>query len=155
MARFEFTKVKIKIMEDGYAIVEKSHLQAVNRSLKLFDLRIKLLQLPVINVKVSWVLLKRSNGYLPYSQNFTVDVCQFFKSGKNLITLYIFSFFKDYTNFNHSCPYNHDIILEKFPTYSTKAMTLLPLPGGDYAVDSNWYTDGKLRAEARIYFTLS
>jgi len=36
-----------------------------------------------------------------------------------------------------------------------KTNNLLPLLGGDYAVDSIWYTDGKLQAVLRVQFTLT
>ncbi|KRF97982.1 uncharacterized protein Dwil_GK26818 [Drosophila willistoni] len=111
-------------------------------------------QLPVTNLKVNYALLKRSNGYRPFLYNYTVDICQFFvATKKHLVNHFIYTWFKDYTNFNHSCPYNHDIVLEKFPTISGSYMDLLPMPAGEYAIDSTWYADDKLRMTGKIFFT--
>ncbi|KAH8369614.1 hypothetical protein KR093_000312 [Drosophila rubida] len=175
LANFEVTRIQFVVKDDKYASIEKCHLQPVNRSLKLFDLRIKLLQLPVTNALVKWSLLKRSNGYLPINQNYTVDVCKFMQHSNHVFNNFIYSIFKDFTNLNHTCPFNvssnyavayphsflfiavclqHDIIVNKFPTRFVRAMDFIFIPRGDYAIDSAWYAGGVLRIEGRVKFTL-
>ncbi|KAH8299802.1 hypothetical protein KR044_005970, partial [Drosophila immigrans] len=152
LASFEVTSINIVSKDDKYAIIEKCQIQAVNRSLKFFNLHVKLLQLPVRTVLVKWALLKQSNGYLPFNQNYTLDACKFMRHSNHLINNFLYSMFKDYTNLNHTCPYDHDIIIDKFPTRSSKGFDLLFMPKGDYAIEASWYTDDVLRSEAKVYF---
>ncbi|XP_062133004.1 uncharacterized protein LOC133843452 isoform X1 [Drosophila sulfurigaster albostrigata] len=155
LASFEVTSIQFAIKDHKYAIMEKCHLRAVNRSIKLFDLRIKLLKLPITNVVVKWSLLKLSNGYLPFNHNYTLDGCKFLRHSNHLINNFIYGIFKDYTNLNHTCPYNHDVIVDSFPSRSSKDFDLMFLAKGDYAIDTAWYTDGILRADGRIKFTFA
>ncbi|KRG00058.1 uncharacterized protein Dwil_GK18941 [Drosophila willistoni] len=58
------------------------------------------------------------------------------KSG-NPVIKYFYGFFAPYTNANHSCPFNHDIMVNQVPTsFVDYRMTqLLPFPEGDYMID--------------------
>jgi len=59
---------------------------------------------------VQFGLYKRLNGYKPFLYNMTLDGCRFLKSrNPNPIALYFYNLFKDYSNINHTCPYNVSI----------------------------------------------
>ncbi|XP_044250865.1 uncharacterized protein, partial [Drosophila takahashii] len=129
-----------------------------NRTYKYLSLKVKLLKKPITKVKVNVALLKLLNGYKPFLYNLTVDACRFIKNPKaNPIGNYIHSFFKDYSNMNHSCPVDHDIILEKLPIGhpNTQVTEVLPVPHGDYLYHSNWYAYDNNRATVNVYVTIS
>ncbi|CAD7013444.1 unnamed protein product [Ceratitis capitata] len=51
---------------------------------------------------------------------------------------------KEYSNVNHTCPYEHDLILDKFRLSGD--LVKLPFPIGEYAVDTMWHVNGQLWA---------
>ncbi|XP_015049129.2 uncharacterized protein LOC26535595 [Drosophila yakuba] len=58
---------------------------------------------------------------------------------------------------NHTCPFNHDIIVDKLPAdfVNTKITKTLPFPVGDYLFDSKWIINNVNRAEVKVYGTLT
>ncbi|KAH8369615.1 hypothetical protein KR093_000325 [Drosophila rubida] len=107
----------------------------------------------ITSFQMKWALLKWSNGYLPWNHNHTVDVCRFLRRSKHLLNNFVYGMFRDYSNLNHTCPYNHDVIIHNLPKRFTRRFDLLLLPHGDYAIEASWYTDDVLRSEARLYFS--
>lgn len=52
-------------------------------------------------------LYKRVNGYMPFLYNMSFDACRFLTSpNPNPVALYFYNFSKDYSNINHSCPFD-------------------------------------------------
>ncbi|ALC41230.1 maker49, partial [Drosophila busckii] len=93
---------------------------------------------------------KKENGYKPWLFNTTVDVCKFFRKPYDPFFIIIFRSFKDHTNFNHTCPFKGDHIVNNIHlTYATLA---LPVPSGDYLINMNWYYDGELLCLQKFYF---
>ncbi|XP_059221474.1 uncharacterized protein LOC106088968 [Stomoxys calcitrans] len=84
------------------------------------------------NVSVNLGLYKKENGYRPFLYNITLDFCKFIKTRKSFpFFRMFFDTFRKNSNINHSCPYNHDIIVENY-TLSDEMFKLLPLPEGEY-----------------------
>ncbi|KAH8391250.1 hypothetical protein KR215_009702, partial [Drosophila sulfurigaster] len=48
---------------------------------------------------------KKANGYKPWILNTDVDVCRFLKKSYNPLVAIVYNQFKEFSNFNHSCPY--------------------------------------------------
>ncbi|KRF98624.1 uncharacterized protein Dwil_GK28190 [Drosophila willistoni] len=109
-------------------------------------------------VHVNVAVLKRFNGYKPFLYNTTIDGCKCLASQKkNILHNFFYSFISQVSNLNHSCPYDHDIILDKLTIefLNYQLVDVLPAPEGDYAVFTNWYSSGNSRAEIQVYGTLS
>ncbi|XP_075163086.1 uncharacterized protein LOC142235711 [Haematobia irritans] len=84
-----------------------------------------------ITVKVS-VFRKVGQNLMPFFVESTIDVCDFLQDYKRKIPWgIIYERVSKYTNINHSCPYNHDLIMENF-TLSSKGLQLVPIPKGEY-----------------------
>ncbi|XP_054739344.1 uncharacterized protein LOC129245287 [Anastrepha obliqua] len=104
-------------------------------------------QLKVVarEVNVTIRLFKRANGWKPFLYNVNFDACKFLKNPKsNPVAEFFYNVMKEYSNTNHTCPYDHDLILDKFRL--SQNLVKLPFPIGEYAVDTVWYGNGELWA---------
>ncbi|XP_039149212.2 uncharacterized protein LOC6736799, partial [Drosophila simulans] len=157
-SRVEFTNIKCTSLDPEFAHVEHCYLKSVNRTYKYLSIRyLNLLQKPVSRIKVNGATFKRYNGYKPSLYNFTVDGCKFIKNPKsNPVAHYIYRLFKDFSNVNHTCPFNDDPIVEKLPiSYINKQVTsVLPVPSGDYLFSSHWYFYDIKRITINVYLTI-
>ncbi|KRF98626.1 uncharacterized protein Dwil_GK28319 [Drosophila willistoni] len=92
--------------------------------------------------EINLATYKRYNGYKPTLYNFTADACKFMASKtKNPLYNYFYGFIAGYTNMNHTCPYDHDLIVEKVAIgyINHLVVDVLPIPSGDHAVYMTWY----------------
>ncbi|XP_026851124.1 uncharacterized protein LOC6595216 [Drosophila persimilis] len=157
-SKFEFTNIQCNSLDDDFSGIENCFLKSVNRSYKYLSLKVNLHKKPVSEIKVNVSLLKRFNGYKPFLYNITVDACKFLKNPKSKpIFNYFYSFFITQSNLNHSCPYDHDVIVDRLTAdfVNHKITKVLSFPEGDYMVETNWMANGVNRALVKIYGTLS
>ncbi|XP_033167397.1 uncharacterized protein LOC117145744 [Drosophila mauritiana] len=155
---FEFTNIKCTSLDKEFDDFEYCHLKSVNRTFKYISLKVRMYKIPVTRVKVNFALLKKFNGYKPFLYNITTDACRVLKYPKsNPVFGFFHSLFAHHSNMNHSCPYNHDIIVDKLPAdfVNTKFTKILPFPVGDYLFDSKWIVNDINRADVQVYGTLS
>ncbi|XP_033162125.1 uncharacterized protein LOC117142323 [Drosophila mauritiana] len=157
-SKFEFTNFECKSLDKSFDDFEYCHLKSFNRSYKYLSLKVKLFKTPIRKVKVRAILFKRYNGYKPFMFNITVDACRFLKNTKsNPAALYFFEFLKPYSNMNHTCPFDHDLIVEKLEVgfVNHQATKVLPFPEGDYQLETHWIAYDIDRAVVKVYGTLS
>ncbi|XP_032583371.1 uncharacterized protein LOC116803586 [Drosophila sechellia] len=168
ICKLKFTNIKCVTFDPEFAVFDYCFLKSVNRTYKYYSLKVKLLKTPVTNVKSKMFspvrLIQLSIFLYTFHQvrtackSNTIDACRFYKNQKsNPIAGYLYSLFKDYSNMNHSCPYDHDIIVEKVSIshLNTQVTDVLPVPHGDYLFHSNWYAYDIIRATADVYVTIS
>ncbi|XP_043649321.1 uncharacterized protein LOC122617503 isoform X1 [Drosophila teissieri] len=154
----EFTNAQCESLDKDFALFEYCFLKSVNRTFKYVSVKVKLLKLPITKIKMHFVLYKRLNGYLPFLYNMTFDACKFLKSpNTNQIALFFYKFFRDYSNINHTCPYNHDIVLDKMPYHNVNNLLtkILPFPEGNYMLEMHWIAYDIDRAVTKFYWSLS
>ncbi|XP_070069814.1 uncharacterized protein [Drosophila takahashii] len=154
----DFKNIKCEELDKKFNTFEYCHLKSVNRTYKYLSLKVKLLQLPVKSVKVNVALYQRLNGYKPFLYNITVDACKFFKNQKsNPVASYFYDFFREFSNINHSCPYNHDLVVDKLSASAVnhRLTSILPFPEGEYMIQMNWFAYDINRSVFKIYFALS
>ncbi|KMZ06940.1 uncharacterized protein LOC6730282 isoform X3 [Drosophila simulans] len=154
----EFTNVKCTSWDNAFDDFEYCHLKSVNRSFKYLSLKVNLHKLPITKVKVNFSLLKRYNGYKPFLYNITVDACKALRHPKsNPIFNFFHGLFKKHSNMNHTCSFNHDLIVEKLPTnfMNQQVSGDLKFPHGDYLFHSDWYAYGINRATVDFFYSLS
>ncbi|XP_037710393.1 uncharacterized protein LOC119547564 [Drosophila subpulchrella] len=157
-AAFEFTNIKCTSVDSSFSTFEYCLLKSVNRTYKYGSLKVNLHQLPVDKVKLNLALYKRLNGYKPFLYNITIDACKFIVNrNSSPVAAFIYNLFSPYSNMNHPCPYNHDVIVDKAPTshLNQQLTNVLPFPKGDYGFFSIWYAKGIKRAYVNVYGTLS
>ncbi|KAH8363457.1 hypothetical protein KR084_010650, partial [Drosophila pseudotakahashii] len=156
--RFEFTNFICKSFDKQFGEFEYCYLKSVNRTYKYISGKFKLYQLPITKLRINFSIWKRYNGYKPFMYNVTMNACKFLKNpSTNPVAKFVFESFSMYTNMNHLCPYNHDLILEKLPTdfINQRLTEVLPFPEGDYRIDFYWlYLDLHVLM-VKVYLTLS
>ncbi|EDW42392.1 GM25974 [Drosophila sechellia] len=155
---FEFTNLKCISHNESFSTFEYCFLKAINRTYKYASIKVKLHEVPIKKVKVNFALYQRLNGYKPFLYNVTFDGCKYLLNMKGYpVATYIFNLFAPYSNINHSCPYDHDLIVEKLPfSYINDQMSIiLPFPKSSYAFFSEWYSDGIKRVRIECYGTLT
>ncbi|XP_022216618.2 uncharacterized protein LOC111070405 [Drosophila obscura] len=102
--------------------------------------------------------MKRFNGYKPFLYNITVNACKFFANPKSSpVAKFFYESVVTFSNINHSCPYNHDIIVDKVPVefINHRFTQILQFPEGDYLIEAYWYRSGSLIAVTKVYGTFS
>ncbi|XP_033246010.1 uncharacterized protein LOC117187438 [Drosophila miranda] len=154
----EFTNVNCTSLDNKFGEFEYCYLKSVNRTYKYFSGKFKVYELPIKSMKVNFSLWKRYNGYKPFLYNVTFDACKFFaNNNSNRVIKFFYESFTSYSNINHTCPLNHDIIMEKLPIdFVNHRMTeILPFPEGQYFVEVRWIRSGTYLAFGRLYATLS
>ncbi|CAD7006275.1 unnamed protein product [Ceratitis capitata] len=132
VSRIKFTNLQCVALDKPFADFAYCKLKALARDKVALSLRVKLFQVPVNNVSLNVESFKKYNGYRPYLVNVTTNFCDFLRHKKRLAFLdIIFQFLEKYSNINHTCPFDHDIIVDKL-ILMPKYFSMLPVPAGEY-----------------------
>ncbi|KAH8363456.1 hypothetical protein KR084_010649, partial [Drosophila pseudotakahashii] len=156
--KFEYTNIKCHSLDTRFTTFDYCYIKPINRTYKYIFFKAKLLQTPVTKVKINFAVYKRVNGYLPFLYNITVDSCRFLKNTTSQpIAKFFYELLKSHSNMNHTCPYDHDIIIDKLSTsyLNHKLTEVLPVPEGQYLVQTNWYAYDILRGSVGFYVIIS
>ncbi|XP_049314081.1 uncharacterized protein LOC109579291 isoform X2 [Bactrocera dorsalis] len=134
VSMIKFTNIKCVALDKPFADFAYCKLKALSRDDVALSLRVKLFEVPVNNVSLKVEFFKKYNGYRPFLFNKTLNFCEFLRNKKRVALLdIIFKFLELYSNINHTCPYNNDIIVDRLilrPSY----FTMLPAPAGEYRI---------------------
>ncbi|XP_073821316.1 uncharacterized protein [Musca autumnalis] len=128
------------------------NLRVIRRGIIALTVHVKLYQVPVNNVSVNLGLFKKANGYKPFLYNVSFNFCNFMANRKKYPFVNIFyNIIANNSNLNHTCPYDHDIIIKDL-TVNENNFKLLPLPRGEYLFDLNVgaYNDWKANVKAYV-----
>ncbi|KAH8302130.1 hypothetical protein KR044_003154, partial [Drosophila immigrans] len=147
---FKFTNVVCESHNKSWAVVNYCRLRAINRNKTVFNLNVTLPN-QLRNFSVDVQLFKRANGYKPWLLTMTVDVCRFTKKSYNPWAILIYRQFRDFSNINHTCPYEGDLILKGF--YLRHELLGLIFPTGDYLLTMTWISDNKKQLNTNVYFS--
>ncbi|XP_065359849.1 uncharacterized protein LOC135953773 [Calliphora vicina] len=151
---FKLTNLKCIEFDKPFATIPICILKVVQRGVVGLDLHVKLHQIPVNNVSVNIALSKRASGYKPFLYNVSADFCKLMKNGqKKFPFIYWFTtLLGKQSNINHTCPYNHDIIVRRL-ILKEEMFKILPLPQGDYLFDVKVGAYNNWKALIKAYFT--
>ncbi|XP_060659313.1 uncharacterized protein LOC132793414 [Drosophila nasuta] len=93
-----------------------------------------------------------TKAYRMQIMNETFDFCAFMgKNAPSQMFHLINQHFNKYTNANHSCPYQHDIIY--YGIDSEKFFTEIPAPKGNYILQMRVAANKKWRTTVKFYGT--
>ncbi|XP_053967117.1 uncharacterized protein LOC128868718 [Anastrepha ludens] len=150
---FKMTKIECRDVNKSLVLVNVCRLKAVKRDITEATVRVLLLK-PVDNCNIHVELLRKYNSYQPFFINNTFDVCAFLKTRKNSVYFDIlFKLIENYTNANHTCPYEGEFIVEKFrPLHNN---LILPIPSGDYCIKFSFYTSDTLLIQLNVWFSFN
>ncbi|XP_070071685.1 uncharacterized protein [Drosophila takahashii] len=151
-----FTNLKCGTKDTKFSNFKKCYIKAVNRTHKYVDLYINLYQIPVDNVTVI-KLMRHDHGYKPFFVDITFDGCKFLKNQKHPIARAFYGIYKNSSNINHTCPYNHDLIVDHLWTGNIEADRLkyIPMINGDYAIYTEWSAYNVVRAFINLYIRVT
>ncbi|XP_030080961.1 uncharacterized protein LOC115483380 [Drosophila hydei] len=152
-ADLEFNNVNCLTHDKKYLEFEYCYLKSVNRTYKYFSLKAVVHQLPVQNAMVAFKLIKRDTRNIFEKYKGFVNACKFLKEGQNPIARIIFNTFAAYANVNHTCPFNHALILEKLPVQHVNNVVKNFIPEGRYLLNLTFYNDNISRTDILVYFT--
>ncbi|XP_037959213.1 uncharacterized protein LOC119688612 [Teleopsis dalmanni] len=151
--QIKLSSIRCQNLDPTFLNISKCITKAVSRSITETTLNVTLLQGPVNNVTVKLKFMKKSTDYNLYYGEQTINICKFLSYRTQYpISNYLFDLLQPYSNANHTCPYEGAIILDRFRIDNNK-LTWLPIPTGEFAFFSEWYTDNKLRLDLRFYFS--
>ncbi|XP_037812574.1 uncharacterized protein LOC119604172 [Lucilia sericata] len=152
----KFTKFECFEFDKPFADIPKCYLKALARNKVALNLHVRLHQVPVPNVSVNaaYFVKGSTQNYRLFLYNNTVNFCKFLKNPNNYpFWKIVYSIIKTASNINHTCPYNHDIIVEHL-VLDSDMFKVIPFPTGDYLVILKVAAYNHYKAEIRTYFSI-
>ncbi|EDW18450.1 uncharacterized protein LOC6582271 [Drosophila mojavensis] len=154
-SHFKLNNVICRCYDTAYCTFKQCELTIRRRGMAAFSMYTVLHKRPVDNIYINLELFKKSNGYRSYLINQSIDFCYYMRNPKAYIFFHAFhKTFVAVSNFNHTCPYDHDIIINRF-IYERGSMIDLPLPNGEYMINVKLSVSKIWRAELKIFVTRS
>ncbi|XP_062122259.1 uncharacterized protein LOC133836014 [Drosophila sulfurigaster albostrigata] len=145
----KFTNVICQSLNKSLVRFEECRLRVFRRNMITFNLNATILH-PVNVVYVNTQVLKKANGYKPFLMNITFDGCEYQRSRNNPYINLIYTLTKDVTNLFHKCPFYGTIFMKNL--HVTPSMIKLPLPSGDYLLETNWMPFMRTQFITKFYF---
>jgi len=112
---------------------------------------------PAYNIGLKAQIFKRANGYKPWVVKAELDICRFVKKTYNPVAIIVFNLFKEFSNFNHSCPFVASIksisiisilsLDQNYLTYYLMQSLHFTLPG----ITNRWWILSKTELSAAHY----
>ncbi|XP_017140467.1 uncharacterized protein LOC108154647 [Drosophila miranda] len=152
---FKYKNIKCKCYEKSYCEFKKCELKVLGRGIVGLNMHVQAKQLPIHRVKFQVTTFRRFNGYRPFLYNVTVDVCGFVKNPKRFpFFIMVHDAIRNFSNFNHSCPYNDDIIIDRM-VLNDEMISRIPVPNGFYKLLVAVATEGIFRGEVEAYLEVN
>ncbi|EDV94746.1 GH22552, partial [Drosophila grimshawi] len=145
----KFTNIICTSYNESWILVNTCRLRALNRYTTTLNFNATLIQ-PVTETSITFQFLQKANGYKPWLYKYTIDVCRFFKKAYNPVAIMVYKMFKDFTNFNHTCPYETELICDGF--YISDDKIPIPWPSGDFQLQMQFTSNKKRLIFVYIYF---
>ncbi|XP_070135472.1 uncharacterized protein [Drosophila bipectinata] len=129
---FKVTNIKCNCYDKSFCEFPQCELKVLGRGKIGIFVYAKIKQLPLNEVLLNLSLFRKLNGYRPFMYNVTVDFCSYMKNRKRYPWINIVhSIILNYSNINHSCPYNHDLIIADM-VLNDAMLEKTPFPTGSY-----------------------
>ncbi|KAH8233125.1 hypothetical protein KR026_004541 [Drosophila bipectinata] len=151
----EFNNVRCIVRDKKFMEYDHCFLKSVNRTFKYLSLKTKIHRLPIEECVTMVQIRKRENRRILYNFDVKLDGCKFLRDRSNVVANWLYQIFEPFSNMNHTCPYNHDIILEKVPVQYVNKLIQTVIPDGRFYINSSWIVGGITRTDFLIYFTKS
>ncbi|KMY98676.1 uncharacterized protein LOC27207327 [Drosophila simulans] len=149
--RFHLKNVVCESLDTSYSDFKRCEMKVIGRGVTAFYMIWKFYSVPIDNFELNLSLHKRSIGYRPFLFNQSLDYCYYMRSPKAYPLIYMLhKSFLSTSNINHSCPYDHDLIIKDF-IYKDNDLKDLPIPNGDYMIQIKVATDKKYRACIKVH----
>ncbi|XP_019893110.1 uncharacterized protein LOC109612994 [Musca domestica] len=153
----KLTRVECLEFDKAFATIPKCYLKALSRYRSAFSLHVALHQVPVTNVSFNAAFFRKgNNGYRLFMYNNTVDFCSFYKNPNRFIfwKIVFFNIIAPSSNINHTCPFDHDIIVEKL-ILDSEMFKMIPFPADEYMAKVKVAAYNHFKAEIKAYLQIS
>uniref|UniRef100_A0A6P4FX27 Uncharacterized protein LOC108053807 n=1 Tax=Drosophila rhopaloa TaxID=1041015 RepID=A0A6P4FX27_DRORH len=135
---FQLKNVNCESFDTSYWDFHRCEMKIVRRGVAAFYMIWKIYKLPINNAIINVSLYKKSNGYRPFLFNQSVDFCYYMRNPQaHPLMSMLHKAFMPASNINHSCPYNHDLIINDF-IYNKNDFKDLPIPNGEYMIEAKF-----------------
>ncbi|XP_017105776.2 uncharacterized protein [Drosophila bipectinata] len=150
-SKSRFTNFQCISYNESYCRFEKCKLSLLGRGRVGASFYLKMFVLPADNAWINWSIYRRYNGWRPFLYNISTDFCHLMKNSNKLsFEGLVINAIMTKSNLNHTCPYNHDIIMDNLE-YSDDFLRNLPLPQGDYKIELRFATDKVWRVQVTVF----
>nr|NP_001027128.1 uncharacterized protein Dmel_CG33796 [Drosophila melanogaster]AAZ66060.1 uncharacterized protein Dmel_CG33796 [Drosophila melanogaster] len=146
---FKLTNVHCGSYNKTWIRINQCRLKAINRHRTVFNFNATFLY-PTKSITVHYQTFKRENGYRPWLVNTQIDGCRFLRKPYDALGILLFNIYRNFTNINHTCPLQGDMIVRNM--YLTTDVMRLPLPTGDYLLAIDWIFYGKPQFATNVSF---
>ncbi|XP_075168143.1 uncharacterized protein LOC142240322 [Haematobia irritans] len=154
MVYFKFTNIKCQELDKPFASFKHCYLKALDRHKVSMNMYLELHDVPINNITVHAQFFHKGNGYRPFIYNNTMDFCEFLKKpSRYMFWKIFFNLLKPYSNLNHTCPINEDIIIKDM-ILSGDMLMPIPFPPNDYMVQLRVAAYNIYRIEVRAYASI-
>ncbi|XP_030561115.1 uncharacterized protein LOC115762880 [Drosophila novamexicana] len=157
VAHVTFTNLKCNFTDRQIGNFQHCHIKAVNRTHKYVSVHANIYTKPLNNVSINIRCMRYNSGYKPFFFDVTFDACKFLKQPRHPILILFYNTLKNRSNMNHTCPYNHDIIVDKLYTgdHELEFARYLPVPMGDYAIYVIFYVYKVKACTVNLYLRIT
>ncbi|XP_049308679.1 uncharacterized protein LOC125777634 [Bactrocera dorsalis] len=140
-----------------YFSISQCKFKALRRGITEVTVEITVLRKPINNATVRGEVRKRGVETGKPLMDFQIDACAFQRNkNRNVIANLVYQFMglEKWSNMNHTCPYNHDLLLKQYPFNGWTMGKLVPLPLGHYTVTTFWASYNMDGVQVDVYFEL-
>ncbi|XP_043071154.1 uncharacterized protein LOC122322535 [Drosophila grimshawi] len=148
-AEIKFTNVICTSHDESWLVINTCRLRALNRNRTILNANATLLK-PINEIIVDLQIFQKANGYKPWLFKFTLDFCRFLRKAYNPVAIMLFKLGKEFTNFNHSCPYKDELIIDGL--YLLYEKMPIPWPAGEFLIQIKGTAHKKKLVLAKLYF---
>ncbi|KAH8339343.1 hypothetical protein KR074_012380, partial [Drosophila pseudoananassae] len=147
--KMKLTNAKCVSFNQSWVRINQCRLKAISRHRTVFNFNATFLH-PSRDIWSNYRVFKRESGYKPWLFNIKYDCCRFLRRPYDGFGIFIYKLFRDFSNINHTCPLDGDILIQGM--YLLSERFILPYPTGDYMFSSTWIFYQKPQFEVNVSF---
>ncbi|XP_061388675.1 uncharacterized protein LOC133323787 [Musca vetustissima] len=154
MAKFRpinLTKTECKVIDSNLVNIKVCGVERKNSSEPVINIHVQLLKRInsiVINAKLYRKIGKKVQ---PFLYNDVIDFCNIrSKTLRGNFWSTYYDKFSKFTNMNHSCPYEDDIIVRNM-TFDDETFQIFPMPKGKYMIEWIYVMNGNRACQIQMF----
>ncbi|XP_013115766.2 uncharacterized protein LOC106093262 [Stomoxys calcitrans] len=150
----KFTKLECKDYDKSFIQFKQCQLKAVGRNRIALQLHGDLKKNIDEELTINAELFRKSHDFRPFMYNDTMEFCSFVRNpNRYMFWKILVQDMIQFTNINHTCPYENEIIIKDLILEENMFKTL-PFPGNDYMVHVKAILQNEIKAELKVYVVL-
>ncbi|XP_043064981.1 uncharacterized protein LOC108087281 [Drosophila ficusphila] len=139
---YKFNALNCEIYAPELGEMKQCHIKAIDRKHNKIDMEAVLFK-TITKFDIHFKMVKREiGGWHPFMYDMKVDLCKFFRNRRKFfIANLIYSFMKEFTNVNHTCPFlaGESLQLVNWTPDEAGVLAKFPVDPGQYGLQTTWY----------------